>query len=139
MWIGNNGRVKRRAARFARRDWTAGDHPLHRIAILEIHIVEIRRERVEPERRISRVKARLAAIAINYLRPHYRRAGGLHCAVILRATLNMLGIVSSNRQALKLQRRKSLIEIVEKRRNRGQQLVAGRKARRTQGATVTLR
>jgi hypothetical protein len=68
MWIGNNGRVKR--CRFGRRDWTAGDHPLHWIAILEIHIMESARERVEPERGVARVKARLTAIAVNYLRPH---------------------------------------------------------------------
>src|SRR4030095_14569416 len=68
MWIGHNGRVKR--WRVGRRDWTAGDHPLQRIAVLEIHIMKSARERVEPKRGVTHVKARLAPIAVNYLRPH---------------------------------------------------------------------
>ena len=101
--------------------------------------MEFARERVKAERGVARVKARLTAIAVNDLWPHHSRASGLQCAVVLRAALKMLGIISSNRQALELQRRKSFVKIVEERRNRGQQLLARRKVRAGQAATVTLR
>src|SRR5262249_24164161 len=69
IWIRNDRRVKCR--RFGRRDWAAGAYPFHRIGILEIHIVEIPRKGVESKRGVSHVKARLAAIAVDYLRPDY--------------------------------------------------------------------
>ena len=93
--IGDDGRIKQRGFP-AGHDRTTGDDPLHWVAILEVHIVEIRRERVQPERRVAYVKARLTAIAVNDLWPDHSRASGLKCSVILRAALKMLRIISSN-------------------------------------------
>src|SRR5206468_9860254 len=66
--IGNDGRVKLRAFT-AGYDGTAGDDPLQRIAVPEVYIVEIKEERVEPERRVADVKTRLTAVPIDFLRP----------------------------------------------------------------------
>ncbi len=50
----------------------------------------------------------------------------------------MPGIVSSNRQALELQRRKSLVEIVEERRDCGEHLLARCKVRAAEAAEVVV-
>ena len=73
-------------------DWTTRDDPLHWVAILEIHIVEIRGERVEPERGVTHVEAGLTAVAVHDLGPDDRRASGLERTVVLRAALQMFRI-----------------------------------------------
>ena len=131
MRIGNDGRVK---------GWPLRSHAIGPLAITHFDgspfwkftSWKLPRERIEPERGVAHVKARLTTIAVDYLRPVTANRG-LECAVILRATLQMLGVVGSNRQALELQSRESLVEIVEERRNGGQQLLAGRKARTGSG------
>ena len=62
---------------------------------------------------VANIKARLTAVAVDYLRPHDGGAGRLERSVILRAALQMLGVVGSNRKALELDSRKSLVQIVE--------------------------
>ena len=51
----------------------------------------------------------------------------------------MFRIISSNRQALELQCRKPLVQVVQVRRNRGQQLLAGCQIRAGQTAVGALR
>src|SRR5439155_21680509 len=65
--IGNDWSVELRPTRFGGRDWPAGDHPLRRVAVLEVYIVEVSAERVKPQRGIGNVEARLTAIAVDLL------------------------------------------------------------------------
>ena len=67
-WIGDDGRVKLCPFAVAAIGPLAMTHFVW-VAILEVHIVEIPGERVEPERGVAHVKARLTAIAVDYLRP----------------------------------------------------------------------
>ena len=97
--IGNDWRVKLRRGRKAfpaGYDRTTRDDPLRRIAVLEVHIVGTTRERVEPERRVGQVKARLPAIAVHDLGPGHSRAVGFKRAVVLVPTLQVLRIVGSD-------------------------------------------
>src|SRR3954471_83401 len=66
--IGNDRRIERRCFA-AGRDRTAGDYPLRRVAILEVHVVESAGKRIESQRRISGGETGLAAVAVDDLRP----------------------------------------------------------------------
>ena len=84
--IRNDGSVKLRTLATGH-DRTTRDDPLHWIAIPEVHIVEVRSERVKPKRGVAHVEARLTTVAVDYLRPVSRRiARFFKCTVILRAT-----------------------------------------------------
>src|SRR5439155_6328494 len=67
--IGNDRRVKLCAPRFGRSDRATGDDPLCRAAVLEVHIVEIGGERVEHQRGIGNVEARLTTVTVDRLVP----------------------------------------------------------------------
>ena len=106
--IGDNRRIK--LSTFGARDDRRRDnHPLGRVAVLEVRVVGLAGERVKPQVRVASIKAGLAAVAIDLLRP----CQGPICLerpVILCAALHMLGIVSSNRHALELQGREASVK-----------------------------
>ena len=66
--ISDNRRVELRTFPTGR-DRTAGDNPLRRVAVLEVHIVEIGGERVEQQRGIGNIEPRLTAITVDRLVP----------------------------------------------------------------------
>ena len=87
--VGDDRRVEVRALRAAR-DRRRDDDPLRRVAVLEVRVVELPEERVEPQRAVGDVEAGLAAVAVDDLRPDDGRAVGLERAVVLRAALQVL-------------------------------------------------
>src|SRR5439155_13239675 len=110
------------------------DHPLRGIAVLEVGIGVPIEECIKPYGAIADVEARLATVAVYDLWPHHCRAVGFKRAVVLCAALKMLGIISCHRQALELQSGKSLVEVIEERRNCGEQLLAERQIRAAEPA-----
>ncbi len=106
---------------------------------MKVHIVRIAGKGVEPERRVGRAEARLAAITIDNLRPGNRRSVRLEGAVVLGSPLQMLGVVRGNRKTLELQRREALVEIDKLGRHAGQQLLAKSEIRRAQTSRSALR
>ena len=70
-------------------------------------------KRIEAYRRVGHAKTGLATIAIDLLRPRNEGTVGLKSAVVLVPALQMLVVVGSNRKALELDGRKSLVQIEE--------------------------
>ena len=60
------------------------------------------------------------------------------CAIVLRATLQVIGIIRSDGQALKLQRRKSVLRLWRTLRNLGEHLLARRQVGASQPTAVAL-
>ena len=65
--------------------------------------MEIRSEGIKSLRRVASIETRLAAIAVDDLRPRNGRTGGLKSSIVLRPPLQVRGTIGRNREALELQ------------------------------------
>src|SRR5207248_449886 len=106
--IGDDGRIELRTLR-AGDDRASDYNPFRRVAVAEVRIIRLPEEAVKAQVRVASIKAGLATIAIDLLRPRQRPVC-LERAVVLCAALHVLGIVSSNRHALELQGREARVK-----------------------------
>src|SRR5262245_875017 len=71
-------------------DRRRGNHPLGRVAVLEVRVTERTRELVEAPGRVGPVVAGVAAVAVDDLRPRVRVTAGVRPgAVVLRSALDL--------------------------------------------------
>ena len=134
--IGDDRRVEVRSLR-AGEDRRRDDHPLRRVAVPEVRIVCLAGERVEAQCIVRDVEARLAAIAIDLLRPDDGRTVVLERPVVLRAALEKVQRpLRARRQALELQRRQTVVHVDELVRHPVQQALAQGSVGRVEAACV---
>ncbi len=108
MRIGNHRRLKVGAFRTGS-DRSAYDHPVIRITVLEVSVVQLEKEGIEVPVRVDDAKSGLATITVDFLSPG-EGAKGLERAVVLRAALHVERIVRRDRQAVELKRAESVIQ-----------------------------
>src|SRR4029077_16035696 len=99
-------------------------HPRGEIAPSEVAGGRSSRERVEAQIRICSVEAGLAAIAPDRLVPGLVACEADPRAVVLRAALEAPRVTRVDREALELQRRQVPVQVVERRRDARQELLA---------------